>query len=60
MTSKFQRMWEESERKVRTFERIRDGAATEEFLRAAMRVINKHGLGAEFVEEISRPKQTAG
>lgn len=54
MTSKFQRMWEESERKVRAYERVADRAADQAILRAALRVINRNGLAGEFVDEICK------
>ncbi len=60
MTSKFQRMWEDAERRIRCYERVADRAADQLILRAALKIINHHGLAHEFVEELTKPepKQT--
>lgn len=56
MTSKFQKMWEDAAKQVRTYERVHDQAVTTEICRAAMTVLNRHGLAQEFVDEMLKPK----
>lgn len=56
MAGKFEKLYLEAMQRVRNYERVRDAAASEEFLKAALRVINSHNLAQEFVDEISRPK----
>jgi len=56
MASAYQRLYEEERAKVRAFERVEDRAGDMALLRAAMRVITKHGLAQEFVDEITKPE----
>lgn len=58
MASKFERLYNEAMQQVRAFQRVKDAAATEEFLRVAICVINRHGLAQEFVDELSKQKST--
>lgn len=55
MASKFQRMWEDAERKVRAYERVHDRATDMHLLRVALTVINRYDLAKEFVDELSKP-----
>lgn len=56
MASKFQRLWEDAEKKVRAFERVRDFASHDAMMHAALVVINRHNLSQEFVNEMCKPK----
>ena len=57
MVSKFQRMWEDAEERIRIYERVTDRASDKEILRAALRVINRHNLSQEFVDELGKTDQ---
>lgn len=52
MASKFQQLYEIEHAKVRAFQRVRDGAATDRLLKAALAIINNHGLASEFVDAL--------
>lgn len=60
MASKFQRMYEDAMKRVEAFERVRDDGASAKITYAALAVINRNNLTAEFVDELSKPKPKEG
>lgn len=53
--SKFQQLYEEAQRRVLSYERVAEANADRNIVLCAMRVINRHGLTQEFVDEITKP-----
>lgn len=49
-------LYEDARQKLAVYERIHASAGETIILVAAMRVINRHELVAEFVEELTKPK----
>ena len=55
--SSYMRLYEEAQRKAKMYEMIAHQAADRDIVLCAMRVINRHGLAQEFVDEVSKPIQ---